>query len=89
MRPSTYDLDDEFDVVLRDDRGRVLDSKRFSYAKGRKFCFEGQHDGDYQIAVVLHKNGTPQAALVFPTNYKTKRTKSCDATYMVEPACPR
>ena len=88
-RPSTYDLDSDIDVVLRDKHGGILASKKLSYDAGRKFCFEGQHDGDYQIAVVLYKNAIPQPAAVFPTNYRQKRSKTCDATYMVEPVCPK
>lgn len=88
-RPSTYDLDNDIDVVLRDKHHTVLASKRLSYETGRKFCFEGRHDGDYQIAIVLYKKEVPQPAVVFPTDYKQTRTKACDATYMVEPACPR
>jgi hypothetical protein len=88
-RPSTYDLDSDIDVVLRDKHGGILASKKLSYDAGRKFCFEGQHDGDYQIAVVLYKNAIPQPAVVFPTNYRQKRSKACDARYMVEPVCPK
>jgi hypothetical protein len=88
-RPSTYDLDNDIDVVLRDKRGGVIASKRVSYETGRQFCFDGQSDGNYQIAVVLYKKAIPQPAVVFPTDYKHKRTKPCDAIYMVEPICPR
>lgn len=89
MGPSTYGLDDDFDVVLRDDHDRAIESKRLSYTAGRKFCFEGRHDGDYRIAIVLHKNGSLQPAVVYPTNYKQRSAKSCNAIYMVEPACPK
>jgi hypothetical protein len=87
--PSAYGLDDDLDVVLRDKHGRTLDSKKLSYKTGRKFCFEGPHDGDYKIAFVLHKKGISQPAAVFPTNYKQERSKLCNAIYMVEPICPR
>jgi len=55
----------------------------------RTFCFEGKRDGDYQLAFVLFKNGVPQPAVKFPTNYSRKRSKRCNSVYMVEPSCPR
>ena len=87
---SRVDLDNEFDVTLRDKGGRNLESKRLSSTdKPRNFCFDGKRDGDYQIVFVLYKRGVPQPAVVFPTNYKQKRKKTCDAVYMVEPLCPK
>jgi hypothetical protein len=87
--PSVFDLDDNLDAVLRDEHGRILDSRTLFYKTQRKFCFEGRRDGGYQIAFVLYKKGAPRPAVVFPTNYKQKRTKRCDAIYMVEPDCPK
>jgi hypothetical protein len=58
-------------------------------ATERTFCFEGKSDGDYQLAFVLSKNGVPQPAVKFPTNYSRKRHKPCDSVYMVEAACPK
>jgi hypothetical protein len=87
---SRVDLDNDFDVMLRDKGGREIESTRLSSTdRPRAFCFEGQHDGDYQIVFVLYKKGVPQPAVVFPTNYKQKRKKTCDAVYMVEPLCPK
>src|SRR5450631_4750509 len=62
---SRLDLDKDFDVMLRDKEGRRLESRRISSTDApRNFCFEGQRDGDYQIAFVLYKKGTPQPAVV-------------------------
>ena len=55
----------------------------------RTFCFEGKGDGDYLLAFLLYKNGVPQPAVKFPTNYSHKRRKHCDSIYMVEPSCPK
>ena len=55
----------------------------------RTFCFEGKRDGKYQLAFILFKNGTPQPAVRFPTNYSRNSGKSCNPVYMVEPSCPR
>jgi hypothetical protein len=88
-RPSVYGLDNEIDVVLRDKHRHTLQSKTVSYDTQRKFCFEGQHDGEYEIAFMLHKKGVAQPAVVFPTSFKKTRKKSCDSIYMVEPDCPK
>jgi hypothetical protein len=48
----------------------------------RTFCFEGKRDGDYQLAFILYKNGVPQPAIKFPTNYSHKRRKPCDSIYI-------
>ena len=106
-RPSTYNLDDDITVELRDKGGTtILDSKKVlaetrerecttqvgtkisCNTTERTFCFGGKRDGDYQLAFVLFKNGVPQPAIKFPTNYSRKRRKSCDSIYMVEPSCP-
>jgi hypothetical protein len=106
--PSSYDLDDDITVELRDKAGTtIIDSKKVtvetreeegttqvgtkvSYKSAeRKFCFDRKHDGDYVLAFVLHKNGVPQPAVKFPTNYSSKRRKPCDSVYMVEPICPK
>lgn len=106
--PSTYGLDDDITVELRDKAGRtVLDSKkvieetrknegttqagtRTSYkTTERRFCFEGKGDGDYLLEFIFFKNGVPQLAVKFPTNYSRKRRKSCDSVYMVDPTCPK
>jgi len=55
----------------------------------RTFCFEGKRDGDYQLAFILFKDGVPQPAVKFPTNYSRKRRQSCNSVYMVEATCPR
>ena len=76
--------------MLRDKEGRRLESRRISSTDApRNFCFEGQRDGDYQIAFVLYQKGAPQPAVVFSTNYKQGRKKACDSVYMVEPLCPK
>jgi hypothetical protein len=54
----------------------------------RTFCFDGKGDGDYQLAFIVSKNGVPQPAVKFPTNYSRKRNQSCNSVYMVEPSCP-
>jgi hypothetical protein len=86
-RPSTYDFDENLDVVLRDRQGRELETKSLSHEEPA-FCFSGRGNGDYQLAFVLHKNGVPEAARVFPTKYKRKADKPNDAIYMVEVTCP-
>ena len=66
-------------------QGTTQDGTKTSYQQtARRFCFEGKRDGDYQLAFVLHKNGVPQPAVIFPTNYSHKRSKPCDPVYMVE-----
>ena len=86
-RPSDYGFDDDFDVVLRDSQGRELETKSLSHEE--TFCFDGRRNGDYQIAFVLHKNGLPEAARVFPTRYKQNSEKPNDKFYMVEVTCPK
>lgn len=77
-------------VETREKQGTTQDGTKFSYNQTeRKFCFEGKRDGDYQLAFVLHKNGVPQPAVIFPTNYSHRRSKPCDAAYMLEPLCPK
>jgi hypothetical protein len=77
-------------VETRDKMGTRQDGTKVSYkTKDRMFCFEGKDSGDYVFAFVLYKNGVPQPAVKFPTNYSPKRSKPCDAIYMVEPICPR
>lgn len=104
LSPSTFNLDADITVELRDKAGTtILDSKKVVIAKREKecttqngakvpcnttersFCFDGKRDGDYQLAFVLHKDGTPQAPVKFPTNYSSKRRKACNTVYMVEP----
>jgi hypothetical protein len=77
-------------IETREEEGTTNDGRRVSYkARERTFRFEGKSDGDYLLAFVLHKNGVPQPAVIFPTNYSHKRRKPCDSFYMVEPTCPR
>lgn len=74
----------------REKQGTTLGGTKTSYKETeRGFCFEGKRDGDYLLAFVLHKNGIPQPAVIFPTNYSHKRRKACNSVYMVEPICPR
>ena len=87
-RPSTYDFDGAFDVVLRDNQGKELETKSLSYEKPT-FCFDGHRDGDYQLAFVLYKNGVPEAARVFPTKYRHNAEKLNDVIYMIEATCPK
>jgi len=86
-RPSVYDFDDRFDVVLRDNLGKELETKPLSYEEST-FCFDGRRDGDYQLAFVLYKNHVPEPARVFPTRYKRNPVKPNDAVYMVAAWCP-
>jgi hypothetical protein len=85
--PSVYGLDDDIDVLLRDKHANTIQSEKRS--NDTKFCFEGQRDGEYQIAFVLHRGGAAQPAVVFPTSFKQTRKKPCDSVYMVEPICPK
>lgn len=87
--PSVYGLDDDIDVLLRDNHANALQSEKLSYETQRNFCFEGQRDGEYQMVFVLHKRGVAQPAAVFPTSFKKTRNKQCDSIYMVEPNCPK
>ena len=76
-------------VVITDKEGTAQDGTKKSFKSiERKFCFEGNRDGDYVLAFVLHKDGVPQAAIKIPTNYSHTRRKACDSVYMVEPSCP-
>ena len=86
--PSFYDFDEHFDVVLRDSKGRELETKSLSY-KESAFCFSGRENGNYQLAFVLRKNGVPEPARVFPTRYKHNPQKPNDAVYMIEVTCPK
>src|ERR1039457_791950 len=53
LRPSQFGLDNDFEVLLRDNQGNVLDSKKLSYqAEQSSFCFDNQRDGKYEIAFV-------------------------------------
>jgi len=77
-------------VETREEEGTTQVGTKVSYKKTeRKFCFEGKGDGGYQLAFVLYKNGVPQPAVKFPTNYSRKPSKPCNSVYMVEPTCPR
>jgi hypothetical protein len=79
-------------VVLEtvEKQGTTQDGTKTSYKQTeRRFCFEGKEGGNYLLAFVLHKKGISQPAVIFPTNYSHKRSKPCDAVYMVEPLCPR
>ena len=86
-RPSTYDFDDGFDVVLRDNQGKELETKSLSYEKPT-FCFDGRQNGDYQFAFVLYKNRIPEAARVFPTRYRRNPEKPNDVYHMIAAWCP-
>jgi len=86
-RPTDFDFDHEFDVVLRDAHGNKLDSQTLSYEKP-KFCFQGHKDGDYQLAFVLYRKGIPQPARMFPTRYRHNADKPNDVYYMIESVCP-
>jgi hypothetical protein len=77
-------------VETREEQGTTQIGTKVSYKRTeRKFCFEGKGDGDYVLAFVLYKNGIPQPAVKFPTNYSRKRHKPCNSVYMVEPTCPK
>jgi hypothetical protein len=95
----TVELRDKRDTVLDSKKvveethelqGTLQDGSKTSFKQTeRRFCFDGKHDGDYLLAFVLYKNGVPQPAVKFPTNYSSKRHKPCDSVYMVEPICPK
>jgi hypothetical protein len=79
-------------VVLEthEKEGTTQAGTRVSYkTTGLTFCFEGKSDGDYLLDFVLYKNGVPQPAVEFPTNYSRGRHKTCDSVYMVEPFCSK
>lgn len=71
-RPSVYDFDEGFEVVLRDKRGSEIDKQSLSYQKAT-FSFDGRENGDYQLAFILYTKGVPEAARVFPIRYKQDR----------------
>ncbi len=74
----------------REKEGTTQVGTRVSYkTTERTFCFEGKRDGGYLLSFILYKNGVPQPAVKFPTNYSRKRRKPCNSVYMVEPTCPR
>jgi hypothetical protein len=73
-------------IETREQHGTTQDGTKTSFKQTeRRFCFEGKRDGNYLLAFVLHKEGAPQPAAIFPTNYSHKRNKPCDSVYMVEP----
>ncbi len=77
-------------VETREKEGTNQAGTKVSYkTTERTFCFDGKRDGDYSLAFILYKNGVPQPAIRFPTNYSHKRSKGCDSIYMLEPVCPR
>jgi hypothetical protein len=77
-------------VETREKEGTTQIGRKVTYkTEERTFCFEGKRDGDYLLAFILYKNGVPQPALRFPTNYSRKRRKACDSVYMLEPSCPK
>ena len=77
-------------VETHEKQGTTLNGIKTPYKETeQKFCFEGKGDGDYLLAFVLHRNGIPQPAVIFPMNYSHKRRKACNSVYMVEPSCPR
>jgi hypothetical protein len=77
-------------VETLEKQGTTQVGTRVSYEQTeRRFCFDGKRDGDYLLAFVLHKNGVPQPAVVFPRKYSHKQSEPCDSVYMVEPICPR
>jgi hypothetical protein len=84
---STYGFDDGFDVVLRDNHGKELETKHLS-DESPTFCFDGHANGDYQLAFVLYKSHVPEPARVFPTRYKHSREEPHDAYFMIEETCP-
>lgn len=72
------------------EQGTTQDGTKTSYNRAeRRFSFGGKWDGDYLLAFILFKNGVPQPAVVFPTNYSHKRNNRGDSVYMVEPSCPK
>jgi hypothetical protein len=77
-------------VETREKEGTTQVGTKVSYrTTERTFCFDGKGDGNYLLGFILYKNGVPQPAVKFPTNYSSKRRKPCDSIYMVEPTCPR
>jgi len=77
-------------VETHEKEGTTQDGTKVSYkTNDRMFCFEGKGDGDYVFAFVLYKDGVPQPAVKFHQSYSHKRSKPCDATFMVEPMCPK
>lgn len=77
-------------VETGEKQGTTQDGTKTSYTQTeRRFCFQGKRDGDYLLAFVLHKNGVPQPAVIFPTKYSHKQSRRCDSVYMLEPLWPR
>jgi hypothetical protein len=77
-------------VEMIEEHGTTHDGANASFKRTvRRFSFEGKQDGDYLLAFILHKNGLPQPALIFPTKYSHKRKTLGETVYMVEPICPR
>lgn len=89
-KAGTTILDSKKVVVVKRDRECTTQTgtKAPCPTTERTFCFDGKRDGDYQLAFVVSKNGVPQPAIKFPTNYSSRRRKSCDSIYMIEPSCP-
>jgi hypothetical protein len=77
-------------VKVSEEQGIKLDGTTTTYKQAeRRFSFEGKGDGSYLLAFILYKNGVPQPALIFPTNYSHKRNNLGNRVYMLEPSCPR
>jgi hypothetical protein len=77
-------------VETSEEQGETQDGTKISIKLAeRRFSFEGQRDGDYLLAFILHKNGVPQPAVIFPTRYTHKGNKPGSSVYMLEPSCPR
>ena len=77
-------------VETREEQGTTQDGAKTTYnLKQRRFSFEGKQEGYYFLAFILHKNGIPQPALVFPTKYSHKVNEVGNTVYMLEPICPR
>jgi hypothetical protein len=87
--PAAFGLDDTLDIELRDNSGKVIESKRMSYRNERTFCFPGKPKGRYALAFVLYESGKPLPTAVFPTKYTAKSSEACNVTYPVPPACPK
>ena len=86
--PSDIGLDDAFDVVLQDNSGAPLESKRLAY-QHTNFCFDGRPNGKYKIVFITYKQGVAQAPRVHPVTYRQNKKKYCGYLYDIYPPCPK
>ena len=76
-------------VETVEEQGTTQDLSKTSFQRReRRFSFDGKQNGSYVLAFILHKDGVPQPALIFPIKY-SRESHPVDRVYMLEPICPK